>query len=668
RGNTAPKFPSIQSIGIPLYGLVSVEEDRELLQQCCDEVGADLFVSTYYTTPVSTPSIFFGHDMIPELMGVDLNVPMWQDKHRAIDQGIAHIVVSENTKKDLQALFSKTRDEPVTVAHCGLSPEFSPPSPEVVQGFRDRHNLHKPYVLWVGERLGFNGYKNSALVFQAIKLWERQSEFSVVCTGDGSPLEPPLAQLAQGLDVRSLCLSEGELVAAYGGAHCLAYTSRYEGFGLPLLEAMGCDCPVVTCPCGSIPEVAGDGALFVSPDKPMELMTAFERLMHPDHRQSLIRRGRLRAQQFSWSTMADTVTEAFQKAVAMADDQGNNRGAVVSDKAEQVVGAVDTQLRINEPNNGASDESDNDRSNLVSTVMSAGAETLDVNQAIATLKAYGQDPQNLQLLEQARTLRQRLIEPALTLGTAVRATTEALDQLWTGEYATLHQALRHSGLIHEPLSREEQGLLDRLCQVLVAVPDTDMPRLMAILTAASLLRYPYQLPGLERDWSTLNAVASRYVVLLLEVPDYFGEPGALEQFREYTEPLWAALRIQVLGNRNDLTWQKIAQRLMNYGTITPLYFSENTGRAVYLNRAQIIEAALESSQSEPLDWTFRSRPNDRTKIRIGILRNHWLPGTESFSTLPVFEYLDRNRFEVVLYTLHPTENDLENYCGDQVAG
>ncbi|MEM6503640.1 MAG: glycosyltransferase, partial [Cyanobacteria bacterium P01_C01_bin.89] len=677
RGNTAPKFPSIQSIGIPLYGLVSVDEDRQLLQQCCDEVEADLFVSTYYTTPISTPSIFFGHDMIPELMGVDLNVPMWQDKHRAISQGIAHVVVSENTKKDLQTLFPKTQNEPVTVAHCGLSPEFFPPSPEVVKGFRSRHNLHKPYVLWVGERLGFNGYKNSALVFKAMKLWERQLDFSVVCTGDGSPLEPPLAQLAQGLDVRSLCLSEGELVAAYGGAHCLAYTSRYEGFGLPLLEAMGCDCPVVTCPSGSIPEVAGDGALFVSPDQPMELMTAFERLMRPDHRQSLIQRGRLRAQQFSWGTMADTVAQAFGETVAMAGDQGNNRGAIIPDNPDLGGEGVGEQSNINEtinePNYRLKGES-----NLVSTVMSAGAEALDVNQlnvnqldvnqAIATLKAYSQEPQNLQRLKQVRTLRQQLIEPALMLGTAVQVTMEGLDQIWTGEYATLHQALRHSGLIHEPLNSEEQRILDRLCQVLVAVPDTDMPRLMAILTAATLLRYPYQLPGLDRDWSTLNTVPSRYVVLLLEVPDYFGEPGALEQFREYTETLWAALRIQVLGNRNDLIWQKIAQRLMNYGTITPLYFSENTGREVYRNRAQIVEAALESSQPEPLDWAFRPRPNDRPKVRIGILRNHWLPGTESFSTLPVFEYLDRNRFEVVLYTLHPTENDLENYCGDQVAG
>ena len=56
REGTAPQFSSIQSLQIPAYGRVSVDQDRELLQKCCDQVGADLFISTYYTTPISTPS------------------------------------------------------------------------------------------------------------------------------------------------------------------------------------------------------------------------------------------------------------------------------------------------------------------------------------------------------------------------------------------------------------------------------------------------------------------------------------------------------------------------------------------------------------------------------------------------------------------------------------
>ena len=292
----------------------------------------------------------------------------------------------------------------------------------------------------------------------------------------------------------------------------------------------------------------------------------------------------------------------------------------------------------------------------------------NVREAITLIKAYSQTPRDPQLLAQVQALRQRLIQPALQLATQVRVTTQALDQLWTGEFATLHQALRHSGLLHESLGQAETGILNRLLTALPAVPDGDMPRLMAMLTVATLLRYPYQLLGLDRDWSTLGTVASRYVVLLLDAPDYFGEVGALEKFREYTEKLWRSLRIQVQKNSNDLAWQKIAQRLTTYGVITPLYFSEQTGREIHRDRAQIIEAALTASQPEPLDWDFGPRPHNRTKIRIGILRNYWLPGTESFSTLPVFEHLDRDRFEVVLYTLHPMENDMEHYCGAQVDG
>ncbi|MEM1425273.1 MAG: glycosyltransferase [Cyanobacteria bacterium P01_H01_bin.130] len=659
REGTAPRFPSIQSLQIPAYGRVSVDQDRELLQKCCDQVGADLFISTYYTTPIATPSIFFGHDMIPELMGMDLRAQMWQDKHRAINQAIAHIVVSQNTAKDLRALFPATAEQPMTVAPCGLSPEFSPPSSDEIQAFRDRYQLTQPYVLWVGERLGVNGYKNAALLFRAMQQWERRSQVTVVCTGDGSPLELSLAKLAIGLDVRSLRLGEEELVAAYGGAHCLVYTSRYEGFGLPLLEAMGCGCPVVTSPCGSIPEVAGDGAMFVGPDDGGALVAALEQLMDPMVRRQWIARGQARIQGFSWEAMAATVAAACGQAVAMEGNQGNNQDAArltPQDRKDDGRGGD-----VNAQEAGAVTATDG--GNL------ATAGIGDVNRAIAVIKAYSQSPNDEALLAQVRSLRQGLIRAALQLGTAVQVTAPALDQLWTGEFATLHQALRHSGLLHQPLDNAETSVLSRLRIALPVVPDGDMPRLMAMLTAATLLRYPYQLPGLDRDWSTLNQVASRYAVLLLDVPDYFGEPGALDQFRDYTEKLWRSLRIQIVQNRHDLIWQKIAQRVMNYGAITPLYFTAATGREIYRDRAQSIETTLEWSQPEPLDWTFGPRPSHRQKVRIGVLRNHWLPGTESFSTLPAFEHLDRDRFEIVLYTLHATENDVVSQAQIQpVAG
>ncbi|MGB3192154.1 MAG: class I SAM-dependent methyltransferase, partial [Limnoraphis sp.] len=101
RVGTAPKIPGIFYRTIPAYDYNQTEADRELLQQICDEEGADLFISTYYTTPISTPSVFMAYDMIPEVLGADFNEPMWREKHHAIRHASGYISISENTASDL---------------------------------------------------------------------------------------------------------------------------------------------------------------------------------------------------------------------------------------------------------------------------------------------------------------------------------------------------------------------------------------------------------------------------------------------------------------------------------------------------------------------------------------------------------------------------------------
>ncbi len=96
---TAPKIPGIFYRTIPAYDYNKTDADREMLQQVCDEEGADLFISTYYTTPISTPSVFIAYDMIPEVLGADFNEPMWREKHNAIRHASAYISISENFRE-----------------------------------------------------------------------------------------------------------------------------------------------------------------------------------------------------------------------------------------------------------------------------------------------------------------------------------------------------------------------------------------------------------------------------------------------------------------------------------------------------------------------------------------------------------------------------------------
>ena len=104
---------------------------------------------------------------------------------------------------------------------------------------------------------------------------------------------------------------------AYGGAIALVYPSKYEGFGLPVLEAISCGCPVITCPNASIPEVAGDAALYINDNNVDELAEALCEVQKPKVFQALITAGLSQAQKFSWSKMANIMSSALIEATLL---------------------------------------------------------------------------------------------------------------------------------------------------------------------------------------------------------------------------------------------------------------------------------------------------------------------------------------------------------------
>lgn len=308
RAGTAPKISGIWYRNVPLYDYGSTDADREMLQQVCDEEGADLFISTYYTTPLSTPSVFMAYDMIPEVLGANFNEPMWQEKHYGIRHASAYISISENTARDLIEFFPDISSELVTVAHCGISSIFSPARQEDINGFKTKYAISKPYFISVG---GGSDYKNIKLFFQAFGQLASKQGFEIVCTGSGVLLESELRAYTSGCVVHKLQLDDEELRLAYAGAVALVYPSKYEGFGLPILEAIACGCPVITCPNSSLPEVAGEAALYVN-DRDVEgLADALCEVQKPKVRNSLIAAGLEQAKKFSWSKMATTVSSAL---------------------------------------------------------------------------------------------------------------------------------------------------------------------------------------------------------------------------------------------------------------------------------------------------------------------------------------------------------------------
>ncbi len=314
RGNSAPKIPGIRYRTIPLYSYNKTEADREILQQVCDEEGADLFISTYYTTPISTPSVFMAYDMIPEVLSADFNEPMWREKHNSIRHASAYISISENTALDLAKFFSGITREEVTVAHCGVSNHFLPASVAEIAQFKLKYGITKPYFLLVGA--GSN-YKNAGLFFKAFSLLQSKQGFDIICTGSGYTLGDEYRQFTSGCIVHPMQLSDEELRIAYSGATALVYPSLYEGFGMPVAEALACGCPVITCPNASIPEVGGEAVIYVNHNNVNDLADALCEVQKPTIRNTLIAAGLEQAKQFSWSKMADVVSEALINATLL---------------------------------------------------------------------------------------------------------------------------------------------------------------------------------------------------------------------------------------------------------------------------------------------------------------------------------------------------------------
>ena len=196
-------------------------------------------------------------------------------------------------------------DERISVAHLGVDSIFNYPDPGVEQvlpkyGLEPGSYLYYPANTW--------RHKNHSLVLKALHILRESSQLKplFVCTGTPKEAHNELLALCAQLDLQDrfrflgYCPRE-EIPGLYLGAAALVFPSLYEGFGMPILEAMWSACPVICSNATSLPEVAGDTALLIDPNDPDDLAQAIRCLLtDPALREELIRRGRERVQEFSW--------------------------------------------------------------------------------------------------------------------------------------------------------------------------------------------------------------------------------------------------------------------------------------------------------------------------------------------------------------------------------
>jgi predicted O-linked N-acetylglucosamine transferase (SPINDLY family) len=148
---------------------------------------------------------------------------------------------------------------------------------------------------------------------------------------------------------------------------------------------------------------------------------------------------------------------------------------------------------------------------------------------------------------------------------------------------------------------------------------------------------------------------------MLTPPHFFQQTGEVERYYSYLKGWVDYLHSRIFSDKTSKTWQDIANVFLLRMNAIPLYFSSENLKDIYIKRAEIMELAIES-QDNKLDYTFPKRSESLDKIRLGILSTHLNPQTETYSTLPVFEHLDRNQFEIILYTCQINNHPLEKYC------
>mgnify|MGYP006275808919 CR=1 FL=1 len=275
--------------------------DRYLPLQCTGST-ADVFHSSYYRVPLGTDYgvVTTVHDFAYERYNTGLRALVHhKQKMKSIRSADRVICVSRATADDLLSFLPSASVKTEVVYH-GLNPRF----------FGARHAdralaLPEPYVVFVGLR---GGYKN----FRAVAQWWRsQRRYNLMIVGGGSLSSSERSSLASNMPLlyrHAPLATEDDLIEIYHRAHALLYPSLLEGFGMPLLEAMAAECPVVASDIPVFREVAGDAATLVDPT-PTGISGGVDQLRSVRRREELRVAGVARAKQFSWN---DTIEQTIQ--------------------------------------------------------------------------------------------------------------------------------------------------------------------------------------------------------------------------------------------------------------------------------------------------------------------------------------------------------------------
>lgn len=244
---------------------------------------------------------------------------------RAVKTARVIITVSHFSKDAIVDLL-RVSARKVKVIPNGVGPEFRPAQDTAaILSCLDRYKIRQPYLLAVGD---ICRRKNQLALVQGFVQWAKRrnsNEHQLILVGkEGSEGEAVLAEAARGGLNGSRVLLTGyvpdeDLPYLYAGSELLVNASLYEGFGLPLIEAMACGVPVIASRASCFPEIAADAARYMDPRDPVAIADAIEEVLEDGSlRQELVQKGFERAKAFRWEAAARQTLQVYKEAAAEA--------------------------------------------------------------------------------------------------------------------------------------------------------------------------------------------------------------------------------------------------------------------------------------------------------------------------------------------------------------
>lgn len=282
----------------------------------------DVFLSmdTYASLGTKTPTVLISHDIAyahyPE------HIPWTTRKYYQYFFPKFHklakriVTVSQATKKDIIQTYGLNNAN-ITVGYNSVPNKFEPILEVEKEAIREQYTSGKPFFIYVG---AVHPRKNIVRLIQAFDIYKAKSsrDYKLLIVGRKAWKNNDLEKVYQGLAYRSDIIFTDTFVPdvskILASSEGLAYVSLFEGFGIPLLEAMHTEVPLLTSNTSSMPEVAGDAAILVNPKNIEDIADGFLQLEDPIVVRNLIAKGKVQREKFSWDTTAQVIYQAILEA------------------------------------------------------------------------------------------------------------------------------------------------------------------------------------------------------------------------------------------------------------------------------------------------------------------------------------------------------------------